>query len=139
MDALEVVTALDREICGGDLSKAGDYLDDAFQFIGVAPEPLDKAAALGAWETLRTGMPDFDHNMANKRAAGAIVYATVEVTGTHTGTLRLPDGTEIEPTGRSVRNPVERIAILVRGGRAMSWEVEHVPGGGIAGLTGQLS
>jgi hypothetical protein len=134
-----VVAALDREISGGDLRKAGDYLADDFQFVGVAPAPLNRDEALALWQTIRAAMPDFNHNMKNQREAGNMLYATVEVTGTQTGTFQLPDGGTIAPTGRTVRNPVERIAITVRGNRAVTWEVEHVPGGGFAGVLGQIS
>jgi hypothetical protein len=139
MGATEIVAALDREICGGDLRAAGNYLADDFQFVGVAPAPLSKDEALGLWQTIRAALPDFNHNMKNQREAGNMLYATVEVTGTQTGTLQLPDGGTLAPTGRTVRNPVERIAITVRGDKVTHWEVEHVPGGGFAGVLGQLS
>lgn len=135
---LETVRSLDAEISGGDLRKIADYLADDFQFLGVGPQPMGKAEAIGVWTTLRAALPDFNHNLANVREAGSIVYGTVEVTGTHTGTLQIPSGPTLPPTGRKVRNPVERIAITVRNGRVTSWEVEQVPGGGLAGLLGQL-
>lgn len=139
MSILETVRALDSEISGGDVRKIGDYLADDFQFVGVGPQPMGKAETIGVWTTLRAALPDFNHNLSNIREAGSIVYATVEVTGTHTGTLWVPDGPTISPTGRKARNPLERVAITVRNGKVTSWEVEHVPGGGLAGLLAQLS
>jgi len=139
MNALDIVTKLDKEICGGELAKAAAYLADDFHFVGVAPQPLNKDQALGVWATIRAGLPDFTHNMRNLRAAASIVYATVEAGGTHTGTLTIPHGPTLTPTQRKWLNPVERIAITVRDGKVTEWAVESVPGGGIAGLLGQLS
>lgn len=139
MSAIDIVKALDAQISGGDLQKAGDYMADDFRFVGVGPETLGKQESLGVWGSLRAAMPDFNHNMSNFREAYNIVYATVEVTGTHTGTLSVPNGPELAPTGRTFRNPVERIAITVRDGKAAEWVVEQVPGGGVPGILGQLS
>lgn len=139
MSALDVVAELEREISGGDLAKAASYLADDFEFVGVGPEPLNREMALGVWQALRSAMPDFHHNMKGQREAGNIVYATVEVTGTHTGTFFGPGGVELPATGRTLRNPLERIALVVRGDRVVRWEVEQVPGGGLSGILGQLS
>lgn len=139
MSAIDVVKALDEQISGGDLQKAGDYMAEDFRFVGVGPEPLDKKGALQVWGALRAAMPNFSHNMANLREAYNIVYATVEVSGTHTGTLAIPGGPELAPTNREFHNPMERIAITVRDGRASEWVVEQVPGGGVPGIVGQLS
>jgi len=139
MNALEIVTKLDKEICGGELAKAAGYLADDFHFRGVTPQPLNKDQALGVWATIRAALPDFSHNMRVVREASSIVYATVEAGGTHTGTLSIPDGPTVPATQRTWRNPLERIAITVRGGKVTEWAVESVPGGGLAGLLGQLT
>lgn len=139
MTSAEVLKTLDSYISGGDLRRAGDYIAEDFQFVGVAPQPLSKAEALGLWTTIRAAMPDFSHNLHVVREAGSIVYATVEVSGTHTGTLNVPHGPSIPATGRPVRNPAERIAVTVRNGAVSRWEVEHVPGGGLEGILGQIS
>ncbi len=139
MTSLETVKALDAEISGGDLRKAAEMLSDDFKFIGVAPAPLGKGEALGIWTTIRAAMPDFNHNLRELREAYSIVYGTVEVTGTHSGTFTMPDGPTIPATGHKVHNPAERVAIVVRGGKVVEWTVEQVPGGGVAGLLGQIS
>ena len=69
MNALDIVTKLDKEICGGELAKAAAYLADDFRFVGVAPQPLNKAEALGVWATIRAALPDFSHNMRVVREA----------------------------------------------------------------------
>ena len=138
MNARETVMKADKEISGGELSKVGGYLAEDFRFVGVGPQPLNKDQTLGVWATLRAGMPDFNHNLGNLREAGNIVYATVEVTGTHTATLSIPHGPTLPATGRKWHNPLERIAITVRDGKITEWAVEPVPGGGMAGLLGQL-
>jgi hypothetical protein len=139
MNALDIVTKLDKEICGGELAKAAAYLADDFRFVGVGPQPLNKAEALGVWATIRAALPDFSHNMRVVREASSIVYATVEAGGTHTGTLSIPNGPTVPATQRTWKNPLERIAITVRDGKVKEWSVEGVPCGGMAGLLGQLT
>jgi len=139
MNARELVLKADKEISGGDLTKVGGYLAEDFQFVGVAPQPLNKDQTLGVWATIRAGLPDFNHNLHVVRDTGNIVYATVEASGTHTGTLSIPHGPTLPATGRTWQNPVERIAVTVRDGKIAAWTVESVPGGGMAGLLGQLS
>ena len=92
MNTIDLVTKLDKEICGGDLGRAAELLSDDFQFVGVAPKPLTKGEALGLWSAIRAGLPDFNHNLRDARVAGNIVYAVVEVTGTHQGALVVPHG-----------------------------------------------
>ncbi len=139
MNALDVVKALDAEICGGDLSKAATYLADDFKFVGVAPQPLGKQEAIGLWTTIRAAAPDFNHNLHDTREANNMVYAIVEVTGTHTGTMNIPNGPSLPASGRQLHLPAERVAITVRNGKVTEWEVEHAPGGGVGGIVGQLS
>jgi len=139
MNALDIVTKLDKEICGGELAKAAAYLAADVRFVGVSPQPLNKVEALGVWATIRAALPDFTHNMRVVREASSIVYATVEAGGTHTGTLSIPNGPTVVATQRAWKNPLERIAITVRDGQVKEWAVEAVPGGGMAGLLGQLT
>lgn len=139
MNPINVVMNLEKEISGGDLSKAGQYLSDDFKFVGVGRESFNKDQSLGVWATLRAALPDFNHNMRNLRESGNMVYATVEVTGTHKGTLSIPHGPTLPATGRRLQNPLERIAITVKNGKVTEWAVETVPGGGLAGVLGQLS
>ncbi len=139
MNALELVKKLDQEICGGDLGRAAEYMADGFRFVGVGPAPLGKGETLGVWSALRAALPDFNHNLRDLREAGSIVYGAVEVTGTHQGSLVVPHGPTLPATGRKLRNPVERVAITVRDGKVTEWAVEQVPGGGVAGVLGQLS
>lgn len=138
MTAMDTVKALDKEISGGDLRKAADYLADDFKFLGVAPHALGKSEALGVWTALRAALPDFSHNLHDLRDATNLVYGTVEVTGTHTGTLSVPEVPAITATGRKLHNPPERVALVVRDGKVTEWTVEQVPGGGLAGIIGQL-
>ena len=138
MNPINVLINLDREISGGDLTKAGQYMSDDFKFVGAGPEPLDKKATLRVWGSLREAMPDFNHNLRNLREAGTLVYGTVEVTGTHTATLVIPNGPTLPPTGRRLQNPLERVVITVKNGKVTQWAVESVPGGGLGGILGQL-
>jgi len=139
MNALDVVKKLDKEVSGGDLGRAAELMSDDFRFVGVAPQPLGKSETLGLWTALRAALPDFNHNLRDARGAGNLVYAVVEVTGTHQGTLAVPHGPTLPATGRKLQNPAERVAITVRNGKVTEWSIEQVPGGGAAGVIGQLS
>ena len=138
MSPINVLMNLEKEISGGDLTKAAEYMADDFAFVGVGPETLNKDQTLGVWATLRAALPDFNHNLRNLRESGNMVYGTVEVTGTHSGTLSVPHGPTLKATGRKLQNPLERVAITVKNGRVSQWTVEVVPGGGLAGVIGQL-
>lgn len=138
MNAINVLMNLDKEISGGDLAKAAQYLSEDFQFVGVGPETFNKDQALGIWATVRAALPDFNHNLRNLREAHSMVYGTVEVTGTHTGSLAMPHGPTLPATGRRLQNPLERVAITVKNGKVTQWTVEGVPGGGLTGILGQL-
>jgi hypothetical protein len=139
MNAINVLMNLEKEISGGDLAKAAQYMSEDFQFVGVRPETLNKDQTLGVWATIRAALPDFTHNLRNLREAHNLVYGTVEVTGTHSGSLSIPHGPTLPATGRRLQNPTERVAITVKNGKVTQWVVESVPGGGLAGIIGQLS
>ncbi|HTQ03623.1 MAG TPA: nuclear transport factor 2 family protein [Polyangiaceae bacterium] len=139
MNPIDVVKKLNQEICGGDLGRAAEYMADGFRFVGAQPAPLGKGETLGVWTAMRTALPDFNHNLRDLREAGNIVYGVVEVTGTHEGSLVVPHGPTLAATGRKLRNPAERVAITVRDGKVTEWAIEQVPGGGVAGVLGQLS
>jgi ketosteroid isomerase-like protein len=139
MNPINVLMSLEKEISGGDLAKAAQHMSEDFKFVGVGPEVLNKDQTLGVWATLRAALPDFNHNLRNLREAGNMVYGTVEVTGTHSGTLSVPHGPTLPATSRRLQNPAERVAITVRNGKVTQWEVEQVPGGGLSGVVGQLS
>ncbi len=139
MNPINVLMSLEKEISGGDLAKAAAYMAEDFKFVGVGPEALNKDQTLGVWATLRAALPDFNHNLRNLREAGNVVYGTVEVTGTHTGTFAMPHGPTLPATGRRFQNPLERVAITIKNGKVAQWMVESVPGGGLSGVLGQLS
>jgi len=138
MNAINVLINLEKEISGGDLAKAAQYMSEDFQF-GDGTAKFNKDQTLGIWATMRAGLPDFNHNLRNLREANDVVFGTVEVTGTHTGTLAIPHGPTLSATGRRLQNPQERVAITVKNGKVTQWMVESVPGGGVNGILGQLS
>lgn len=47
--------------------------------------------------------PDLKTRLLDFVSAGEAVFAEIELSGTHSAPLRMPDGTEIPPTGRSFR------------------------------------
>lgn len=78
------------------------YADDAVVVDPGYPEPLRGREAIerdmGAF---MTAMPDIRATITNVVVAGDTVAVEMDVTGTQTGPLELPDG-ELPPTGRRV-------------------------------------
>ena len=87
------------------------YADDAVVVDPGYPEPLRGREAIEKdMSGFLTAMPDVRATVTNVLAAGDTVAIEMDVTGTQTGPLELPDG-ELPPTGRRV---VQRFAAFSR-------------------------
>ena len=81
---------------------AAFYADDAVVVDPGYPEPLRGREAIEKdIGDFFTAMPDIRATVVNVVASGDIVAVEMDVTGTQTGPLALPDG-ELPPTGRRV-------------------------------------
>ncbi|WP_077490485.1 ester cyclase [Sinomonas mesophila] len=78
------------------------YADDAVVVDPQYPEPLRGRAAIEEdVAAFFTAMPDLRATVTNVLTAGESVAAEMDVTGTQTGPLALPDG-ELPATGRRI-------------------------------------
>ena len=74
-------------------------------------------AVVAAVSVTIRAIPDLRVNVVSAFAHGPLGAAEVVREGTHTGTVVLPDGTSLPPSGRGVRLP-ECVMFTVRGGKA---------------------
>jgi predicted ester cyclase len=86
----------------------------------IAPGAIlrGRKAIRGFVEGFRRAFPDVRHTIDSLYAVGDTVVLEATFAGTHSGTLRTPDG-EIPPTGRAIRVRQAQLVTL-RGGQAIS-------------------
>ena len=108
---------------GHDLPAVRALIDDEIDFRIPGAEvrgAQEFEAFLGAWIE---GFPDLRHEVVSAVEEGDRVALELIVRGTHTGTLRSPEG-DIPPTGRPVTwHSADHV--LVQAGRVASWHVYH--------------
>ncbi len=144
--ATEMVTAFMEALEFKEFDKAATYLSDNFQFSGSTPLPLNKDKFISYSSALATGMPNLTYHFHDPREVveslgeGNRVRATIQISGTHTNEFQvLPLGLPpIPSTNHSVLLPEEHWDYAVKGNTIAFIRVEHVSGGGIAGILEQL-
>jgi len=129
-----------ESVAHGDRSIAEQYLSEDFLLEGPTPEPINLDQWLGLHQIIRVGMPDFSFNISDVQVRGDVATVTMQIAGTHTGTLDLsPLGLPTVPaTGKRVRLPVEHPRITFNGDEIVSAYMEVPPGGGVMGMLEQL-
>jgi ketosteroid isomerase-like protein len=113
----------------GDLDGAAELMtsDAVFMQPGM-PEVRGAEEMRGMLAGWRAAFPDLRHREQEVVESGDTVVVRLQVTGTHTGPMRLPDGQEVPPTGREmVWESVDWIKL--RDGKLASWRVyqDNVP------------
>jgi ketosteroid isomerase-like protein len=94
---------------------------DGIEFRGVGADITDHAELRGFMEAYKEGFPDLRHEVLDYVESGDTIALELHVRGTHTGTLRGPQG-EIPATGRSVLWESADY-VKVRDGKVTSWHV----------------
>jgi predicted ester cyclase len=75
------------------------------------------------WQGMQTAFPNVHHEIVSSIEQGdSLVVVEGRYMGDHTGPLRMPDGSEIPPTGRSISLEYAHVARL-DGDRFSSWHV----------------
>jgi predicted ester cyclase len=75
------------------------------------------------WQGMQAAFPNVRHEIVSSVEQGdSLVVVEGRWIGDHTGPLRMPDGSEVPPTGRPLDLPYAHVAELV-GGRFSSWRV----------------
>lgn len=124
----------------GDTKKAEGMLADDMVFAGPVPQPIGKREYVGLQSALIAAMPDWKTNPSDFKEQGDQVMLKVHISGTHTKPLTLPAmGIQAMPaTGKHVQLPYEPLTITFKDGKVTRIEAQHVEGGGVPGLLGQL-
>ena len=89
MNKRETVQALLDSVQKGDFEHAKTMLADDFQFSGPLPEPIDREAWVGMNTRLQAAFPDLEYHFKVIVADGDVVRATMQLTGTHSGSFDL--------------------------------------------------
>ncbi|RJP81726.1 MAG: nuclear transport factor 2 family protein [Candidatus Zixiibacteriota bacterium] len=135
----EIVKNLFQDIESGNVREAGKYLTDDFTFSGPTPTPVNKREYLDLHAALLKAFPDWKFNLQNLQDQGRNrISGSVQITGTHTGTLTLPDLPTVKPTNRKIRLPKERFECTLEGDKITEFKVEKSPDGGVSGIFQQL-
>jgi len=121
------------------MKKLSGLVTDDMTFEGPVPEPLHKAAYLGLIDALIHAIPNWKFGAKGFVERGAKVSVTLNVNGTHTGTLALPMLPQpIPATGKRFQVPAEPFEFTLKGGKISRITAEVVPGGGVMGMLAQL-
>ena len=136
---IELVKEALAVIEAGDMKKLSSLVTDDMTFEGPVPEPLPKAAFLGLLEALTHAIPNWKFDAKGFVERGDTVSATLNVNGTHTGTLALPMLPQPLPaSGKRFQVPAEPSEFTLKGGKISRIKAEVVPGGGVMGILAQL-
>lgn len=139
MSNTDIVKSGQAAWSSADTTTLSSLATDDFVLSGATPQPLDKNAFLGLNRALLTAFPDWSFNASEFREEGDNVYVTVQITGTHTGTLAaIPGAPAVPATGKHVSLPAEHQVYTVRGGQISGLNITSQPGGGVPGLYAQV-
>ncbi len=140
MNQIETTRALLSAIEAEDWAKAASYLTEDFTFSGAVPQPISGEQWLGIHRALQVALSNFSFNFQAGAEKGQQIFGKVQLTGKHTGELRLPiPGIPIIPaTGKQVSLPAEPVVVTFRNGKIANYQVEQVNGGGVPGILRQL-
>ena len=138
MSNLDLARKALQAFTAGDVATLNNLMSDDFQFLGVTPQPLGKEEFLGFMQAMNTGFPGFKFEEIGASESGDTVKIKHHITGTHTGPLNLPGMPPIPATGKSIRLPEEASVFTFKGGKAVKYQAETAPDGGLPGMLKQL-
>jgi predicted ester cyclase len=134
--AKQAFDALEKQ----DWDAASALMTDDFTFDGPVPQPIDRDGFLGLSKAMAAAMPDWSYQAHDFAEDGDAVTCTVNVGGTHTETLDLAAMgiTGVPASGKSARNPDEKITLTIRGDKVAKLHADVPPDGGVAGVLTQI-
>jgi len=140
MNKRETVQALLDSVQQGDFEHAKTMLADDFQFSGPLPEPIDQEAWVGMNTRLQTAFPDLDYHFKVIGAEGDVVKATMQLSGTHSGSfdLRTMDMGVIPATNKNFSAKSEKARVTVKENKITAWFVEPTQGADLKSILDQL-
>ena len=140
MNKRETVQALLDSVQEGDFENAKTMLAEDFQFSGPLPEPIDQEAWVGMNTRLQTAFPDLDYHFKVIGADGDVVRATMQLSGTHSGSYDLTtmDMGVIPATNRNFSLKPEKAKLTVKENKITAWFVEPTQGADLKSILDQL-
>jgi len=140
MNKRETVQVLLDSVQQGDFEHAKTMLADDFQFSGPLPEPIDQEAWVGMNTRLQTAFPDLDYHFKVIGAEGDVVRATMQLSGTHSGSfdLRTMDMGVIPATNKNFSAKPEKAKVTVKENKITAWFVEPTQGADLKSILDQL-
>ena len=140
MNKRETVQALLDSVQQGDFEHAKTMLADDFQFSGPLPEPIDQEAWVGMNTRLQTAFPDLDYHFKVIGAEGDVVRATMQLSGTHSGSfdLRTMGMGVIPATNKNFSAKPEKAKVTVKENKITAWFVEPTQGADLKSILDQL-
>ena len=140
MNNREIVQTLLDSVQKGDFVKTKSLLADDFQFSGPLPEPIDQEAWVGMNTRLQTAFPDLDYHFKVIGADGDVVRATMQLSGTHSGSfdLRTMDMGVIPATNKNFSAKPEKARVTVKENKITAWFVEPTQGADLKSILDQL-
>jgi len=140
MNKRETVQAFVDSIQEGEFDSAKSMLADGFQFSDAVSEPINTEAWLGMSANLKTAFPDLDYHFKVIGTEGDVVKATMQLSGTHSGSFDLTnmDMGVIAATNNAFSVKREKTKLTVKGTKITAWVVEQTEGAGLEAILGQL-
>ncbi len=140
MSPVDVVKTFITALQAGEIEEAADYMTDDFVERGWTPLPLNGQGFLALMSALRNAMPDFSFNLSDARERDDEVEALIQISGTHTRDLALPEfGLPLIPySGVAIYLPQTHSVYRVKERKIVEMRVETIPGGGLTGLLQQI-
>ncbi|MCJ2531738.1 MAG: ester cyclase [Candidatus Thermoplasmatota archaeon] len=104
-EKIQVVKERDEALNARDWDRAFEtYAESVVAHVPGVEEPLKGVEAVKGWMTpFFEAFGDLKANIVNSFGQGDWVVVEEELTGTHTGTLVNPDGSEIPPTNKTIK------------------------------------
>jgi predicted ester cyclase len=139
MSGIDVVKAGIAAWCAADWDAFATLLTDDFAVSTASGGTISRQDFTDYGRALLIAFPDLAFNARDFREEGDTVYATIEETGTHTGTLAaVPGVAPVAATGKHVKNPPEHHVYTIRGAQCSHLALVVPPDGGIAGIYAQV-
>ncbi len=104
-EKIQVVKERDEALNARDWDRAFEtYAESVVAHVPGVQEPLKGVEAIKGWMTpFFEAFGDMKATIVNSFGQGDWVVVEEELTGTHTGTLVNPDGSEIPPTNKTIK------------------------------------
>ena len=130
MNKRETVQALMDSVQQGDFENAKSMLSDDFQFNGPVSEPTDQEAWVAMNTRLQTAFPDLDYHFKVIGAKGDVVRATMQLSGTHSGSFDLTtmDMDAIAAANKAFSTRLEKTKLTIKENKITAWVVEPAQG-----------